>query len=117
MNCKVATTSWNNFILNAQPDIDISADQWRIISAIVKTHLPDKTVWAFGSRVKHTSKPYSDLDLIIIGDDAIPLNVLASLGNAFADSDLPFKVDLLDWATVSQEFRTVIENDHVVLNF
>jgi len=54
---------------------------------------------------------------MIISEDRIPFSVLASVENAFTGSDLPFKVDLPDWATVSQEFRHIAENDHVALNY
>ncbi len=36
---------------------------------------------------------------------------LAELKEAFQQSDLPFRVDLLDWNAISAEFRNVIEKD------
>ena len=35
--------------------------------------------------------------------------ILAELKEAFQESELPFRVDLLDWNAISDEFRTVIE--------
>jgi type I restriction enzyme S subunit len=33
--------------------------------------------------------------------------------DAFAESDLPFRVDVVDWARASEEFRAIIRRDHV----
>jgi len=95
--------------MNQQPDIDVTAEQWKIISNILQRHVPNNTVWAFGSRVKHTAKPYSDLDLAIDSSEGLPLSLLAALEHDFSESDLPFKVDIADWATMSEAFRHIIE--------
>jgi predicted nucleotidyltransferase len=83
---------------------------------ILGTHVPEYEVWAFGSRVHGRNlKPFSDLDLIIISTEPIDSLQLLDLKDAFIESDLPFKVDLLDWATVKDGFRRIIEQDHVVV--
>ena len=46
-------------------------------------------------RANRTAKPSSDLDLVIISDDKIPFRTLALLREAFTDSDLPFRVDVV----------------------
>jgi len=89
--------------------LQLSAHEWQQLSAILQRYLPDYAVWAFGSRVKGKAKPYSDLDLAIISAKPIPLALLAEVAEAFSESDLPWKVDLLDWATTSERFRQVIE--------
>jgi len=65
--------------LNTLPDIDISPEQWHIVSTILQRHIPDKTVWAFGSRATRNAKPYSDLDLAIVGDTPLSISLLARL--------------------------------------
>lgn len=40
---------------------------------------------------------------------------LADLREAFSESDLPFKVDILDWAATAEPFRRLIEQDSVVV--
>ncbi len=73
------------------------------------------TVWAFGSRVSGRAKRYSDLDLAIISDVPLPLKLSARLADDFSDSDLPWRVDVVEWATTSTEFRKMIERDKVAL--
>lgn len=97
------------------PNIDIRPEHWQIVRSILQRHVPDHEVWAFGSRVKRTAKEYSDLDLAIITDQPLPLAVSASLRDDFSESDLPWKVDVVDWATTSEAFRDIIRQAHVVV--
>lgn len=60
-------------------------------------------------------KKYSDLDLAVITDKTLSLSVSAELAEAFSESDLPWKVDVVDWVTTSDSFRKIIEKDKVVL--
>lgn len=83
------------------------------VRAILAQHAPDCTAWVFGSRATGKAKPFSDLDLALEGATPLSLDRLAALGEAFAQSDLPWKVDLVDWAAVSPEFRRIIERDRV----
>lgn len=102
---------------NTQPNIAITPEQWLIVSAILQKNVPENEVWAFGSRATHTEKPYSDLDLAIIGNTPLTLSLLATIEHDFSESDLPFKVDVVDWATANVAFRRVIENHKVVVQF
>jgi predicted nucleotidyltransferase len=82
---------------------------------LLERHVPGRELWAFGSRVNGTAKPYSDLDLVILGSEPLSLSTLADLADGFSESDLPFKVDLVDWATTGERFRKMIEGGRVVL--
>lgn len=99
--------------MNVIPDIAISPTQWKIVSSILQKHLPDSEVWAFGSRATHTEKPYSDLDLAIIGNTSITLSLLAAIEHDFSESDLPFKVDVVDAAVMSPAFRAIVESHKI----
>ena len=45
--------------------IDITAEQRKTVLALLARHLPNTTAWVYGSRVKWTSRPESDLDLVV----------------------------------------------------
>lgn len=73
---------------------------------------PGVQVFAFGSRVHGRNlKLYSDLDLCLRGAAPVPAAILSKLNEAFEDSLLPFKVDLIDWTVISPEFRAAIIAD------
>lgn len=61
------------------------------------------TFGAFGSRVVGIPKRFSDLDLCFF--ENIPGNILSHIEEDFEESDLPYKVDLVDWSICSADFR------------
>ena len=97
------------------PLIDIHPDHWAIVRDILQKNVPQYEVWAFGSRATGKAREFSDLDLAIITDKPLSLDVSASLSYDFSESDLPWKVDVADWAVTSESFRKIIERDKVVV--
>ena len=97
------------------PCVDLRPDHWEIVRGILQKHVPQYEVWAFGSRAKGSAKPYSDLDLAVITCQPLPLTIAANLADDFSESDLPWKVDVVDWATTRESFRKIIEQDKVVV--
>lgn len=98
-----------------KPAAELSDAQWKIVSSILLQYLPGVEVWAFGSRVTGRAKTYSDLDLVVVQSDPMPLPISAAIREAFSESDLPWKVDLIDWATTSPSFREIIGRNCVVI--
>lgn len=95
--------------------LDVADRHRQIVLKILREIIPQRTVLAFGSRIKGAAKKYSDLDLAIMGDGPLSLDTSARLRTAFSESDLPWKVDFVDFASISHEFRDIILSDHVVL--
>lgn len=89
--------------------INISRKDADIIRKILRTHVPECAVWAFGSRVTGNAEPYSDLDLAIIGNTKIERHVMVRLKEAFENSTLNYRVDIIDWQTTSDSFRNIIK--------
>ncbi len=88
--------------------IDLAPEQLVIVLRLIEAHVPECEVRAFGSRVTGDAKPYSDLDIIILGASRLPLGRLAALREAFEESELPIRVDVIDWHTLSENFREII---------
>ena len=86
-----------------------------IVLDILRDLAPEIEVRAFGSRVAWSARETSDLDLALMTDEQLPTSRMADLREAFSESDLPFKVDLLDWASVAENFRKIIEREYVVV--
>ena len=98
-----------------KPLIDVRPDHWAIVRNILQKQVPQYEVWAFGSRAKWTAKDYSDLDLCIVSDKPLSFSLLGALAEDFSESDLPWKVDVVDWATTSESFRKIMARDKVVV--
>ncbi len=94
--------------------IDITANQRKTLLALLKRRLPNTTAWVYGSRAKWTSRPQSDLDLVVFTKPEQERRV-SELREAFEESNLPFRVDLFVWDAVPEQFRKQIEAEHVVL--
>lgn len=95
--------------------IDLDSGQLTIVKSILKEQVPDYEVRAFGSRVRGNPKPYSDLDLAVLAAQPLGLTQMGRLREAFEESDLLIRVDVLDWHTISDSFRQVIEEGYEVL--
>ena len=99
----------------AVPPIDILSRHWEIVRRILDKHVPHHEIWAFGSRAGGKAKRYSDLDLAIITEVPLSADIRAALAEDFTESDLPWKVDVVDWATTSEAFKKIIDRDKVVI--
>ena len=93
-------------------DIDITPEQRQLVCSIFATHLPDTEVWAYGSRVHWNATPSSDLDLVAFCSDK---SGLANCRDAFAESSLPFRVDLFLWDEIPENFQDRIKQEYAVL--
>ena len=93
--------------------IDIRDDHYKIVVDILKKHLaPTDKVFAYGSRVKWTTKSSSDLDLAIVTD-----RNLFDIIEDFEESDLPYKVDIMDYKKLPDNMRDEIDFFKVAILF
>jgi predicted nucleotidyltransferase len=98
------------------PGLALSAEHEAIVRIILAQHLaPDVAVSVFGSRATGKARTYSDLDLVLHSAEPLAPALLIDLAEAFGESDLPWKVDLLDWSTTNAAFRELIARDQVPL--
>lgn len=91
--------------------IGIEYRHYKILLDIFKKY--PFSFYAFGSRVKNTYQKFSDLDICYM--DPIPLKVLGQIRNELEESNLPFRVDLIDYSAADENFQKLIKNDLVQL--
>ena len=89
--------------------LDLEPRHLAAVRRILEAHVPECDVRAFGSRVQGRVKPSSDLDLAVMTASPLPIDVKVRFEHAFAESDLPFKVDVLYWDEIGEGFRRLIE--------
>ncbi len=95
--------------------MDIHPEQASIVKQILKKHLPlGSKVWVFGSRAVKAKKEFSDLDLAIDSNQILPLSILSSLAHDFSESDLPYKVDVVDLNNINDNFRNKIRIEMIL---
>ena len=99
----------------ALPNLDLRPDHWAIVRDALRRHVPDREVLAFGSRATWTAKDYSDLDLAIMGEEPLSLRASSAVDEALVESDLPFRVDIVEWARIDDGFRRIVRGHGVVV--
>ncbi|MDR0867736.1 MAG: nucleotidyltransferase domain-containing protein [Planctomycetota bacterium] len=98
---------------DAETKIQISDEHLRLVQNILRAHLPPAaTAFVFGSRAKGEAWKFSDLDLAVAcGAEKLSTSTHAQLAWAFAESLLPYKVDVVDFNGCSEQFRAAIRGD------
>jgi type I restriction enzyme S subunit len=97
--------------------LQLSETQLHQVQAIIKNKLDESTeVFAYGSRTKQQAREYSDLDLLIKATEKLPIQTLYQLKDAFEFSELPFRVDVQDWFTLSKEFKQQIQSSLIKIS-
>lgn len=99
-----------------RPMLDLTPAQLALVRDLLARHLPGREVRAFGSRVTGRNRRYSDLDLLILGDAPVPALTLARLRADLEDSDLPFRVDLLEARDLPAAWGATALRDAVALS-
>ena len=95
--------------------IDVSGKHLETVRRILAEYVGDCEVRAFGSRVGQTAKEHSDLDVAVVGTHKMQRRTKMLLREAFEESDLPFRVDVIDYNAVSDEFRAIIDVKYEIL--
>ena len=97
--------------------LDLLPRHRKQIEALLREHVPEAEVWAYGSRVNGQSHEASDLDLVLRDPDLQKIDSfqLAELNEALADSNVPFLVEARDWARLPEAFHHEIEKRRVTI--
>lgn len=77
------------------------------IMAILGKHLDLNRyqVFFFGSRVAGRSREQSDIDVGILGPAPVPPLALSKINDELEDLPMLYKIDLVDFAAVSEPFK------------
>ncbi|MEO5377840.1 MAG: nucleotidyltransferase domain-containing protein [Magnetococcus sp. DMHC-6] len=94
--------------------LGMTPDQHNILRTFLHRYIPGVAVWAYGSRVKGTARPYSDLDLVLFMTPKERF-LVSELKESLDESNLPFLVDLLIWDELSSKFHQNIKEKYIVV--
>lgn len=73
-------------------------------------------VFIFGSNATGQSRRYSDIDIGIESVKKISWSKISLLEEALSESDLPYKVEIVDFNEVSESFKQVAKKKIISLN-
>lgn len=93
-------------------------DTKKLLSSIIFKYLnPDQVkVFLFGSRAVGNNSKYSDVDLGIESDNDIAYSTILDIEEDFENSDLPYAVDVVDFAKVTDKLKQVVQANKIYLN-
>ena len=96
-------------MIDINKNIGLSTQQLNLLNQIFSHYLEIYQVRIYGSRAKGNYQPHSDIDLAIYGKN-LDRFIVARLLMELEDSDIPYQIDLQDYATIqNQELRSHID--------
>ena len=97
--------------------LDLPQKYLEQVQALLRAHVLHAEVWAYGSRVTGSGHEASDLDLLLRNPQNLheETAALSDLKESFTESNLPIRVDIMDWARIPVSFHREIERAHVVV--
>ncbi len=90
--------------------IHITDREQQIILSILDQYINYKKIIVFGSRITERFHCSSDIDLAIVGDQPIDSSIFGLVLMELSDSDLPYKVDIVDMCVVNADFKNIINS-------
>ena len=87
------------------------------VKSLLRQHIPQAEVWAYGSRVRGDFHDASDLDLVARFPASVKNDIfrLGTLQEAFTESDLPIIVQIVDWDGIPEAFKDEIAAKYFVV--
>ena len=95
--------------------IDLDPKILRELKDILAREASDCEARIFGSRITGKAKAHSDIDLALVSSGPMDWRRIEKIKQAFSESNIPFMVDVLDWHSLSDQFKHLIEQRYEVL--
>lgn len=95
--------------------IAASSEEFEIIINILNAHIKKGKVYAFGSRYKNNNRKFSDFDIAIDTGEKLSFEFLNILKDAFEESDLPYRVDIIDYNNISDKFKKIVDGGNEII--
>ena len=96
--------------------ISLDSNHLETVKRILELHFNGLEVLAYGSRVSGVNlTPDADLDIVVVSEKPISLEDMISVEQAFAESGLPFRVDIVDGAKLPESIQKAIKKENEVI--
>lgn len=83
----------------------LDSDTRSSVITILHRYLPGANTFLVGSRARGTDKRYADIDLLLVSPGHLTRETRALLNVEFDESDIPYKVDLIESDMLAESFR------------
>lgn len=97
-------------------ELCLEKEHLEAVQRILGAHFAGLEVDAYGPRVTGVDlTPETTLNVAVVSDKPIPVEEMLNVEKAFADRGLPFRVDVIDWAKLTENMQKSIRKEHVVI--
>ena len=87
-----------------------------LIKNIFEKYLSNKLkakVYIYGSRATGKTKKFSDIDIVLKLKDTETNSIITKLKSDLEESDLPYKIDLVNWHEIAEEYLPQIKKQKI----
>lgn len=84
------------------------------IIALISALIPEAKIYLYGSRARGTNSQWSDIDIALNAGKVLPQLSIGELNDIMIASNLPYKVDIVDFNAISDTMRNIIDQEKVI---
>lgn len=92
----------------------INDESKRKIIGVIALIVPEASIYLFGSRARGTYSQWSDIDIALDSGEKISRHRIGEALSMLEASKVPYKVQIVDCNSVSDDMRTSILNERVL---
>ena len=92
----------------------IDEESKRKIVAVLSALFPQAEIYLFGSRARKTHSQWSDIDITLKEDKKISRYAIGEAVSMLGASNMPYKIDVVDFNSVTDDMRKSIEDEGVL---
>ena len=104
----------NGSDLNEDTMNEINSETKQKIISIIKALMPTAKIYLFGSRARGTARKWSDIDIALDVGHAVPLTAIDELISMFQATNIPYKIEIVDFHQVNPDMQNAIKNEGVL---
>ncbi len=97
-------------------EVDIPAEELKIIQELLEQHLPDTDAWIYDLRGKHVSISEADFILVVFSSPA-QKQAVSELRDGLKEDGLSFKIDVFMWDDLQESFKIGAENLKLAIGY
>jgi predicted nucleotidyltransferase len=84
------------------------------IVKIISKHIPESTVYLFGSRARGMNQQGADLDIAIDAGKEINKKILFAIKDDLEETSIPLMIDLVDLNSASEKLKEMVKKEGVI---
>lgn len=102
------------FVMNNQTGIDAPTQQK--VAALLKALFPKARIILFGSRASGKHRQSSDIDIAIDSGIKLERSAIGEASDMLNASNMPYRFDIVDLHSISEEMRKAILKEGIIWN-